>query len=468
MLAKLQEFVALLRKNSVRTSTAELLDAVRAVEIVGLADPLQLRAALSATLIKRQEDQDAFSDLFDLFFFRPGQFLKDAEEAPLLAALRAEGLSEDEVERVLALIADEAARMDPTARMAMGLRRGGMESLLRMTGLRIDFGRLVNPLQIGFFTQQVLEQLKFRAAEMELRALGQRLLPALGEERAEQVMRLVHDNLGKLRSAVRGFVKTEFEKRNLNYTEEMRRDLLLHKPFGQMSQEELQKLRREVERLAQKLRTAASLRPKQRRRGRLDMRRTLRAALATGGVPLQLRLRRRRVEKPRLCVLCDISDSVRHVSRFMLQFAYTLQEMFSRVRSFVFVSDLGEATELFQRYELQEAVDQAYGGAVINVHSNSNYGRALSQFVGKYLDAVTTRTTVIIIGDGRSNYFPSEAWTLSRVRGRAKHVLWLNPEQPSSWMFGDSAMRDYQPHLSRVEVVNNLATLSRIIDDLVL
>ena len=118
--------------------------------------------------------------------------------------------------------------------------------------------------------------------------------------------------------------------------------------------------------------------------------------------------------------------------------------------------------------EAAPAIKQAYGGAVINVHSNSNYGRALSQFVGKYLDAVTTRTTVIIIGDGRSNYFPSEAWTLSRVRGRAKHVLWLNPEQPSSWMFGDSAMRDYQPHLSRVEVVNNLATLSRIIDDLVL
>ena len=468
MLVKLQEFVGLLRKNGVRTSTAELLDAVRAMEAVGFTDPQQVRAALSTSLIKRQEDQDAFEDLFDLYFFRPGQFLKDADEAPLLAALRAEGVTAEEVERVLALIADEAARMDPTARMAMGLRRGGMESLLRLSGLRVDFGRLVNPLQIGFFTQQVLEQLKFRQAEAELRSMGQRLLPALGAERAEQVMRLVQNNLSKLRSAVRGFVQTEFEKRNLNYTEEMRRDLLLHKPFGAMSQDELHKLRHEVERLAQKLRTTASLRPKQKRNGRLDMRRTMRAALSTGGVPLQLKLRRRRVEKPRLCVLCDISDSVRHVSRFMLQFAYTLQELFARVRSFVFVSDLGEATDLFQRYDLQEAVDRAYGGAVINVHSNSNYGRALSQFASRYLDSVTSRTTVLIIGDGRSNYFPPEAWTLARVRARAKHVLWLNPEQPSSWMFGDSAMRDYQPHLSRVEVVNNLASLSRVIDGLIL
>ena len=468
MLAKLQEFVGLLRKNGVRTSTAELLDAVRALEAIGLDEPEAVRAALSASLIKRKEDQDAFTDLFDLFFFRPGQFLKDTDDSPLLAALRAEGMSDDEVERVLALIADEASRLDPTARMATGLRRGGMESLLRMAGLRIDFSRLVNPLQIGFFTQQVLEQLRFRQAEAELRGLGQRLLPALGAERAEQVSRLVNDNLGKLRSAVRGYVQSEFEKRNLNFTEEMRRDLLLHKPFGQMSQEELHKLRREVERLAQKLRTTASLRPKRQQRGRLDMRRTLRSALATGGVPLVLRLRRRRVDKPRLCVLCDISDSVRHVSRFMLQFAYTLQEMFSRVRSFVFVSDLGEATDLFQRYDLQGAVDRAYGGAVINVYSNSNYGRALKQFVDRHLESVTSRTTVIIIGDGRSNYFPPEAWALARVRARAKHVLWLNPEQPSSWMFGDSAMRDYQPHVSRVEVVNNLASLSRVIDQIVL
>jgi hypothetical protein len=167
-------------------------------------------------------------------------------------------------------------------------------------------------------------------------------------------------------------------------------------------------------------------------------------------------------------VLCDISDSVRNVSRFMLQLAYTLQEMFSKVRSFVFVSDLGEATDLFSRYELQEAIERALSGDVINVFANSNYGRALRQFVDKNLEAVTSRTTVIVIGDGRSNYFPPESWALARVRARARHVLWLNPEQPSSWAFGDSAMRDYQPHTSRVDVVHNLASLQKVIDAIVL
>lgn len=467
MIEKVQEFAGLLRKNGVRTSTAEVLDAVRALAACGLDDPGEVRAALGATLIKRQEDAEVFDELFSLFFFRPGQFLRTAE-SPLVETLRQEGLSEDEIERILALLADQASRLDPTARMALGLRRSDIEALMRLAGLQVDFGRMVNPLQIGFFTQQVLEQLRFADAQAQLAGLASGLASGLGAQRADAVMQRIQANLGALRTAVRGHVKNEFEKRNVRYNEEMRRDLLMHKPFGQMSHEELVRLRREIERLAEKLRTQASLRPRHRRRGRLDMRRTLRLAMATGGMPFTIKLRHRRVEKPRLCILCDISDSVRHVSRFMMHFVYTLQEMFSKVRSFVFVSDLGEATDLFSRHDLDTAVEKALGGGVIHVYANSNYGRALRQFVERHLEAVTTRTTVIIIGDGRSNYFPPEAWALARMRGRAKHVLWLNPEQPASWMFGDSAMRDYQPHVSRVEIVYNLESLRRVIDQLVL
>ena len=467
MLNRVQEFAGLLRRNGVRTSTAEVLDSVRALELCGLDDPGQVRAALAATLIKRQEDAEIFDELFSLFFFRPGQFLR-TNEAPLVESLRNQGLSEEEVERVLALLADQAARLDPTARMALGLRRSDIEALMRLAGLRVDFGRLVNPLQIGFFTQQVLDQLRFADSQAQLSQLASGLGSALGGQRAQQIAQLLQANLGSLRASVRSFVKDEFEKRNVRYTEEMRRDLLMHKPFGQMSHEELVRLRREVERLAKKLRTKASLRPRHRRHGRLDIRRTLRSALATGGTPFALKLRHRRIEKPRLVVLCDISDSVRNVSRFMLQFVYTLQEMFSKVRSFVFVSDLGEATDLFSRHELDAAVERALSGEIIHVYANSNYGRAFRQFVENHLESVTSRTTVIIIGDGRSNYFNPEAWAVARMRARAKHVLWLNPEQPASWMFGDSAMRDYQPHVTRVEVVHNLDSLRRIIDQLVL
>ena len=185
-------------------------------------------------------------------------------------------------------------------------------------------------------------------------------------------------------------------------------------------------------------------------------------------MPFRLVHKRRRIEKPRLVVLCDISDSVRHVSRFMLQFAYTLQELFSKVRSFVFVSDLGECTELFKQHEIQRAVDLAYSGGVVNVYANSNFGRAFRMFEQRFLDAVTPKTTVLVIGDARNNYNPPEAWALAAVKEKARRLLWLNPEPPGSWAFGDSAMREYEPYCDRVETVGNLAQLKRVVDTLVL
>jgi hypothetical protein len=466
MLAAIQEFVELLRKNGVPASTAELLDALRGLALVGLSDPALVKETLRACLVKRSEDESRFEDLFSLFFFKAGAVGEDFSEAPLVEALRKSGLSDEQIEHVLAELATEAARLDPTARMGLGLRRVGLDLLLRLSGMRIDVSRMQSPLQIGYFTQGLLDKLRFREADAELRSMLSRLTPQLGEEVAAAVQKQAEQNLWQLRSAVRGEVQRSFDKQNLRFAETMRSELLQNKPIGKLSAAELLALRREVVRLADKLKTQKQDKPKKLRHGRLDMRRTMRAAMASGGIPFQLRFRTRHPHKPRLVILCDISDSVRQVARFMLQFAYTVQERFAKVRSFVFVSDLGDATDLFESHELERAVEKTYAGAVVSVAANSNYGRALRQFVEKHLDTVTSRTTVLILGDGRSNYFPSEAWALARVKARARRILWLNPEQPSSWMFGDSAMKDYLPHVQRAEVVSNLASLRRVIDEL--
>jgi uncharacterized protein with von Willebrand factor type A (vWA) domain len=468
MLPQLLEFAELCRKNGMRVSTAEILDVVRAVELIGVGDGETLKGALAATLVKRRSDEDAFSELFDLYFWRRGARDASGEAPPLVEALRREGLTEEQIEALVAILADEAARMSPLARMGMGLRRPQVEALIRLAGVRANFERLANPLQIGFFTQHLLEALNFRGAQNELADVAARLQRKLGETEAARIARLAAEQLDRVRAQVRRYVTDEFERRNVDYMERFRKDLLAHKPFGAMSEAELLRLRGEVTRLARKLKQMASLRRKTERRGRLDARRTLRRALGSGGVPFVLKHRRRRVERPRLMVLCDISDSVRHVSRFMLQLAYTLQELFSQVRSFVFVSDLAECTTLFKQHELQRAVDVAYGGGVVNVYANSNFGRAFRTFVERYLEGVSTRTTVIVIGDARNNYNPPEAWALADIRARAKRVLWLNPEPPPSWAFGDSAMRDYEPHCDRVETVNNLASLAKVVDTLVL
>jgi uncharacterized protein with von Willebrand factor type A (vWA) domain len=434
VLAKLLEFSQLCRQNGLRVSTAEVLDAVRASAIAGLDDGEVLRGALEATLVKRRADADIFHELFALYFQRRGEWVKgEAGDAPpLVTALRKEGLSDDEIEHLIAMLADEAARLSPLARMGLGLRRSNIEALIRLAGVRLDFSRLTNPMQIGFFTQQLLEALNAGGARNELTALFERLERGVGQDKAELMKRVAQEELGRVRSSLRRYVADEFERRNIDFAEQMRQQILAHKPFGALSEAELIRLREEVTRLARKLKQLASLRPKVERRGRLDARRTIRRSLASGGVPFRLAHKRRRVERPRLVVLCDISDSVRHVSRFMLQFAYSLQDQFSKVRSFVFVSDLAECTDLFHEHEIQRAVDMAYSGGVVNVYANSNFGRSFKMFEARYLDAVTAKTTVIIIGDARNNYNPPEAWALAAIKERARRVLWLNPEPPAS------------------------------------
>ncbi len=383
-------------------------------------------------------------------------------------ALRRAGLTEEEIERLTAILADEASRMQPLLRAALGLRRGQIEALLRIAGVQLPWDRLQSPLQVGYFTQQVLDGLGFQGAYEEAGNLKSRLQRSVGEQRAEQIAKLIDENLKALRSSARAYVQNQFEQRQVKFEDRFRRELLSEKPFSSMSADELRRLRDEVERLAKKLLAQASLRRKVARKGRLDPRRTMRASLATGGVPFRPRWRKKREERPRLVVLCDISDSVRHVSRFMLQFAYTLQDLFSKVRSFVFVSELGECTDLFREHELDRAVELAERGGIINVYANSNYGRSLRMFVDRYLDAVTPRTTVLVIGDGRNNYNAPEPGALEAIGEKARRLIWLNPEPAVSWGFGDSAMRLYAPHCDRVETVNNLDSLRRVVDELVL
>ena len=472
MLQRIEEFAGLLRRNHVRVSVAEVVDAVGAVSALGLQSSGDLRDALAATLVKRAGDRTTFDELFALHFLRGGELARDLAGAPLAEALARLGLDEDDVERILAVLADQAHELGAVARTGLGLRSADVLPLLRMAGAGTGMGgggqRIVSPLHIGYHTHRLLGELGLADAERDIDRIMGIVRRALGERAADKLRDAVAQNLAALRQAVRRHVQDEFEKQNRDAMQELRLRTIAEKPFASLREDEIRKLRDEVKRLARKLRQQASFRPRRRRRGRLDVGKTLRRSFGTGGLPFDLRLRYRKKERPRLVILCDISDSVRNVSRFMLELVYTLQELFARVRSFVFVSDLGETTGLFASSEIDRAVELAYGGAVIGVQANSNYGRALEIFATRHLDAVTSKTTVIVIGDARGNYNPPNAERLAEIRYRAKRLLWINPEVPGAWGFGDSAMRDYEPHCSQVVVAYNLESLRKVVDELVL
>jgi uncharacterized protein with von Willebrand factor type A (vWA) domain len=219
-----------------------------------------------------------------------------------------------------------------------------------------------------------------------------------------------------------------------------------------------------VVRLARRFKNRLSLRRKLARRGRLDVSATFRKNVQYGGVPFRIKLEKRRKEKPDVVVLCDISDSVLNASRFMLQFVYSVQDLYNKVRSFVFVSDLGEVTKHFEDHEIHQAVEMALRGDVIDVYSHSNFGRAFEIFYREHWTAITPKTTVLVIGDGRNNYNRANDWVLQEIRRKAKQLVWLNPESRMTWGYGDSEMPRYAPHCTVVEECRNINQLYQLID----
>ncbi|RMH44590.1 MAG: VWA domain-containing protein [Deltaproteobacteria bacterium] len=469
MIDAIETFAELLRQNGVRVSTGEVIDAARAVAAVGVDRAQDVRAALAAALVKRAGDRAAFDELFDLYFLRGAALA--SRGSPLVDALRAAGIPGDAIEHIVAHLATEAAHLGAVARVGLGLRAPAVSPLVRAAGLQGDLDRMVSPLQAGFFAHRVAQALDLRGAQADIDAVLARLVGSaqgLSPEVIERLRAFAAANLDALRRAIRDYVQDEFRRRNLDYLDQVAARTLADKPLAQLTDREVAELRAEVARLARILRARVQLAPKRRRRGRLDVRKTLRGSLATGGVPVSLELRHRPRKKPRLVVLCDVSDSVRTVSRFMLQFVYALQELFDRVHTFAFVAELGELTDLFRRHDLDRAVELTYQGAVVNVYANSNYGHVLDQFCARHMSKVTPRTTVLVIGDGRNNYHPSNHAALGDIRRRAKQLWWLNPEAPSAWGFGDSAMREYAPHCDRVVVAHNLDSLRKVVDELVM
>ncbi len=468
--AHLQEFAGLLRKNGVRVSTSELIDAAAALAAIGLRDGERARAALAATLIKRREDLTTFDELYQLYFLRGSALHKAGRGDALAEALRDAGLTDEQIAALLERMLAEAGGLPALARAGLGLGAPEMATLVRAAGAEIELPRIRSPLQIGWFTYRLLEAMDVAGAGAQARALLERMV-AEGLVDAAQLAALLaqlDERMGAARQAVRAWIDAELRRQDLDYMQDLAVRSLADKPLAAMTEQEVASLRHEVIRLARMLRARVRQQPHRRRRGRLDLRRTLRRSLATGGIPFTLRFKSREPHKPRLVVLCDISDSVRNVSRFMLQLVYTLQELFDRVSSFAFVADLGELTDLFRQHDIDRAIELAYGGAVCNVFANSNYGNVLRRFAERHLDRVTGRTTVIVIGDGRNNYHPSHASVLADIQRRAKQVVWLNPEPPAAWGFGDSAMREYQPHCDEVVVVHDLDSLRRVVDRLVM
>ncbi len=461
--ARIVEFAEVLRQNGVRVSTSEVQDALRASSEVGLKERAVFRAVLRTTLVKRELDVGVFNRAFD-FYFSGAARTFEALDKSLAKQIEEEGyLQGDELKMVLYQMNLLFPEMSPLAKAIVEGDRARMAQIFRAAMLQLDLSRMESGLQAGFFARRLLAGAGMDRARSDLKSLEAELAArGLSPEGVEIVSRYVADAMRRIEDAARQEVKRQAEARIRRRT-----DSVTEKPLHLLTQAEVDQMQSAVRTLAERLKSRLIRKQRSHRRGALHVRRTLRRNLPWGGVPMVPQFRSRRPERPEVVVLCDVSDSVRNAARMMLLFTYTLQEMFVRVRSFVFVSDVGEVTQYFKDLDVDQAIDLATAGKAVSLSANSNYGRALADFVRDHLGSITRRTTVMIIGDGRNNYNANNVWALKDLQRKAKRVLWICPEDRGNWGIGDSEMLTYEKHCHQAVVVNSVNDLARIADQLV-
>lgn len=452
----LDELLWRLRREEFDVSTGQAIDVARAVQAVDLGDEVAVRRAIASVVVSRSADRPRFEAVLDDFFALSRHAPND-----LVKRLRQEGFQESELEALLRELGDVLAAAGRAELRALLLEGAGLDRALAASGwaAQIDAD---SSQRLGFETHRLLRETGLDRSADALRRLRSRLSELLGE-RGEALADAVSVEFERLREQVRSHVQDLHSARVRDLAERIARGSSHTKPLFALTESEVEAVRRSLRRLAERLEGRARVRARHASRGRVDIRRTIRASLRTGGVPFVLRRKVRRQERPRMVLLCDISDSVRPVARLFLEFTYAVQALFDHVRTFVFVSELGETTDLFARESAGSAVERAWRGAgIVRTDENSNYGRVLRTFETRYLRQVDRRTIVLILGDGRTNYQTAGAEVLDRIRERAQALYWLCPETRGRWSFGDSAMLRYASKCSATYEVTCAADIERI------
>jgi len=431
--ARLVDFGEQLRAEGVGSGTAELLDAFGVLEQIDWTTPEDFREALAATLAKSQEDRRVFELVFERFFFRA------TEAAAIREGVREAGGSEDATQGDQPEVdLDELRRQ-----IAAALRDGsesGMRDLARLA-IAAFARRQAGSGVIGVDVQRIRRALG-------LRVEPQRDLPENDPRRD-----------GVPRDALRRFealLRRELERAQIERNEALPAARALNEldralPSGPL--QDLAAVHRIVAQLKRRLKTQGQESRGRKHHAHVDVRRTMRASLQTGGVPVDLRYKPVRPRRPEIYVLCDVSTSVTSASVFFLSVLHALHDSFRKMRSFVFIERISEVTDVFDRERDFRAVSEAIGrdAGVADVSGYTDYGRVWTEFRALVEDDLHPRATVIVLGDARTNGRDPRADIFAGVAARAGRTFWLNPEPRLYWNYGDSVIDAYAEHCQAFE-----------------
>ena len=419
---QLLAFAEELREEGMALGTSELLDAFAALEHVSWTRQADFKEALAATIAKSPEDRRTFELVFERYFFRAAE-----------AEASRQQISESPGETGAGEINLDTLRQQ----IAAALRDGSEAALRDLARLAIAaFGRGEGSGVLGVDVQRIRRALGLRAEpqpdlpESDPRRDG---VPREQLRRFEQHLRreLERDLIERTASLP--------PKRPLS---ELDRAL----PTGPI--QDLAAVHRVVAQLKRRLATQGHELKGRKRHAHVDVRRTMRASLQTGGVPVELKYRPRRPRRPEIFVLCDVSTSVTSASTFFLSVLHALHDSFRKLRSFVFIERISEVTDVFERERDFRAASEAVSrdAGVADISGYTDYGRVWTEFLALIEDELNPRATVIVLGDARTNGRPARDDVFAAITQRAGRTFWLNPEPRLYWNYGDSVIAAYERH----------------------
>lgn len=438
----LQDFLRALRAADVRVSPAEAIDAARTVETVGYADRELFKDALCATLAKSEAEVAAFDRTFETFFARQALDLPpppegaEADGAPQPAEVSESALAE-------ALLEGDAAAVQQ--QMEEAARRAGVAEIRLSTQRSRLTRRMLDEMGLAEIEKIIANARRFPEQQglAERLDAGRRALVAEAQKYVERQHELYASGSGR----------------------QLREEMLARKALnaeGGIDPVDLAIMQQLVRKMAKRLADRYSRRRHKAMRGHLDVRKTLRRSMGYGGVPFDIVWKSHKVDKPSIVAICDVSKSVAAAAQFLLTFLYSLNEVVDRLDAFAFSGRLILVGEILDDHAVEQAilkVLQTIG------FQQTDYGKALEDFCDQHIDRLDRHTTVIFLGDGRSNFADPRLDLMNLIHQRSRAVIWLNPEPESYWGQGDSVMDRYARYCHVAKTCNTLEGLERIIED---
>lgn len=436
---RLYDFIDILRDATITISTDEVLQLFSSMHHVSPDDRDIFRQTLQTTLIKDYTDIPVFNNCFDAFF---GNKEEVSETVAHMESEPREQLSREDMRDLEDMLdtwlesLDEDILLSTPPQDLMALFLDEMEQQEQAGG---GMGNLFSMAR-SFIMQTDGRQAPDGEADIEeLEAYGNLLLEMISNRREKQR------------------IGTEIRNRE---------DFLFNRNIHQLTPDEIREMRFLIQRFGQKLKNRIALRKKKLKHGGIDIKRTLRTSLQFDGIPFKIFHKDKKIDRPQIVVLCDVSGSVSQYTRFMLLLTHTLQSLFSKVRTFAFISNLVEITDLFREMDPERAINSIFEDTNFTYGWGSNYGQSFDQFIKNHSDSLNHKTTVLVLGDGRNNNQDPGLESFIRMKESSRNLFWLNPDRQHLWDWSDSLATLYQNYCTEMKEVNTFLDLSEFIDRL--